>query len=111
MRSLSIPRFRAYLGASKQVFGRVDREVRARVTRMRRTAATASLIKQYDPVGAGIEEATYSGRTPRAGTAVEDDSVFVVRIAAGLPVHKVPVADIEHAMVVRFDFWVEHCHT
>jgi len=41
---------------------------------------------------------------------VEDDSGFAVRIAAGLPVHKVPVADIEHAVVVWFDLWVKLCH-
>ena len=42
---------------------------------------------------------------------MEDDSRFAVRVAADLPIHKIPVAHIEHAMVVRFDFWVGHCHT
>ena len=41
---------------------------------------------------------------------MEDDSGFAVRIAAGLTVHKIPVADIEHAVVVWFDFWVKLCH-
>ena len=41
---------------------------------------------------------------------MEDDSGFAVRIAAGLPVHKVPVADIEHAVVVWFDLWVKLSH-
>jgi hypothetical protein len=78
---------------------------------VRRTAATASLVEQDDPVGAGIEEATYSGRTPRARTAVEDDSGFAIRMAARLPVHQVLIADIEHTVVVWFDFWVKLGHS
>jgi hypothetical protein len=41
---------------------------------------------------------------------VEEDSGLAVRIAAGLPVHKVPIADIEHAVVVWFDLWVQPRH-
>jgi hypothetical protein len=78
---------------------------------MRRTAATASLVEQDDPVGASIEEATDSGRTPRARTTMEDDSGFAIWMAARLPVHQVPIADIEPAVVVWFDFWVKLRHS
>jgi hypothetical protein len=42
---------------------------------------------------------------------VEDDRGFAVRVAADLPIHQIPVANIEQAMVIRFDFWIEHPHT
>jgi hypothetical protein len=37
---------------------------------------------------------------------VEDDRRLAARIAAGLPVHAVAVADLEEALVVRLDFGV-----
>jgi hypothetical protein len=41
---------------------------------------------------------------------VEDDHRYAARGAAELPIHPITIADIEHAMVVRFDIWVEHAH-
>jgi hypothetical protein len=41
---------------------------------------------------------------------VEDDGGLAMRIATGLPVHKVPVTDFEHAVIVWLNLWIERCH-
>jgi hypothetical protein len=62
--------------------------------------------RKHEAVGVGIEERPKPGRGARARAAVEDGRRLAARIAAGLPVHAVAVADLEEPLVVRFDFGI-----
>lgn len=67
-------------------------------------------VQKIDPVGAGIEVAAEACGTPRTGAAVQDDRGLTVGTTAGLPVHEVPVADVEHAVLVRLLLRVKPRH-
>jgi hypothetical protein len=90
------------LDVREQVVGRVGRQVDGRITGVRRTPAAAALVEQHDAVGIWIEVGQPARRGTRTRAAVEDDRGRAARVAAGLPVHPVPVADVEQAAVVRF---------
>ena len=90
-----------------QVLGRVDGQIRGRIARVRSAPAAAALVEEDDPVDVGIEISAHARGTSRAGTAMEDDRGLAARVAADLPIDEVPVADVEHAVVVRLDFGVE----
>jgi hypothetical protein len=91
----------------QQVSGCIDREVRVQIAGVRRASTAATLIEEDNSVGIRIEEAAGSGRTSGTRTTVKDDGRLALLITADLPVNAVPVADVEHAMVVRFDFRIE----
>jgi hypothetical protein len=94
------------LGVGDQMPRGVGVEVRAGFARVRRAPTAVALVEEHEAVGVGIEERPKPGRGARARAAVEDDRRLAERIAAGLPVQAVAVADLEEALVVRLDFGV-----
>ena len=70
---------------------------------MGRAAPAVALVEENDPVRGRIEQPPHARRASAAGPAVENHRRLAARIAAGLPVDVVPVADVEHAAVVRLD--------
>jgi hypothetical protein len=94
----------------KQVSGGVGREMYSEVARMRQAPAAAALIEKHNAIGMRIEKAACAGRAPRARAAMEHDDRFTAWIATSLPVDEMPVADIEHAMLVWLNFWIAYCH-
>jgi hypothetical protein len=92
-----------FLEIPEQVLGRVGAEVDLRVGGVRRTAAGAALVEQHHPVRRGVEEASPPGPGARSRAAVEDDRRLPGRVAADLPMHEVPVADVEQPLLVRLD--------
>ena len=73
------------LQVGQQVVGRVRREVRLRVARVRLAPTAAALVEEDGPVGAGIEVAAEACGAPRSGTAVQDDRGLTVGTTAGSP--------------------------
>jgi hypothetical protein len=59
--------------------------------------------KQDDPVAIPIEVLASARLAPPPGAAVHEQGGFAVGVAAGLPVHAIAVAHVEHPLVVRID--------
>jgi hypothetical protein len=68
------------------------------------------LVEEHDPIGARVEVAADTGSAAGARPTVEDDRGLAPPVAANLPIHEVAISDVEHAMLVRFDFRVEPSH-
>jgi len=77
---------------------------------MRGGAARSALVEEHDAVAGGIEEAAVPGLAAGARPAVQKDHGQPVRVAAGLPVQAVTVADIEGAGRAGLNGWVERFH-
>ena len=93
-----------------QVRSVVARKIHLRRTRMRRASSAIALIKQNDSICEWIEQPAMPRRASRSGTAMQHDGRLAARITARLPVDAVAVANLEHAVIVRFDRWVQVRH-
>ncbi len=69
-------------------------------TRVRTTAATATLIKQHETVGLPIEEPAMPGLTAGAWPAVHHDGRFAFGVAAYLPVDVITSGDFQHSLCI-----------
>ena len=79
-------------------------------TRVGSASPAASLIEQHHAVDSRVEQATLPVRAPGTGPTVYDHGRLAARIAAGIPVHVVPVADGQPALLRRLDRRIERCH-
>ena len=68
---------------------------------VRRAPPAVALVELHDAVCRRVEEAARPRRAARARPAVQHHRRLPVRVAGGLPVDGVPVADVEHALCVR----------
>lgn len=87
----------------------VHAQIRA-VGDVRAGLSATALVEQHDPVLRGIEEASLGRRGPTAGTAVHEDHGLSLRVARGLPVDLLAVADIQVTGLVGLDLRVEVTH-
>src|ERR1700737_2104083 len=55
------------------------------------------------PVSVRVEVLAMTGCAPRSGPAMHDEGGLALRVAADLPVNEVPVARVEHSLVVRLN--------
>jgi len=74
------------------------------------TPSTVSLIEEHNPESAWVEKSPPVRRTPRPGTTVHNQGWLAGRVATCFPVDEVPVADVQHPLVVRFYFGIELAH-
>ncbi len=95
------------LQVGHEVGGRVDAHVGVVGARAGQGPSGAALVEQDDPIGGGVEVPPEIGAGPAPRSPVQDQGWLAVRISAGLPVDAVAVADVEHAVVVRFDHRIE----
>ena len=93
----------------EQMLGGVGAHVRGRVTRVRGAAPAPTLIEQHGPVAVRIDSA-HPRRAPRSRPAVDHQCRLALRVAANLPVHQVPIADVEHPLVIGLEGRVELDH-
>jgi len=98
------------LDVRDQVVRGVRREVGRKVACVRRAAPAPALVELDDAVGGGIEVAPPARPAAAPGPAVEGDSRLAVGVAGRLPVDPVPIADVEHARLVRLDLRVRFPH-
>jgi hypothetical protein len=84
----------------------VAREVHLRRTRVRRAPSAIALIEQSNPICRWIEQPAMPLRTSRSRTAMQHNGRLAARIPARLPVHAIPVTDVEHPLLVRLDRWI-----
>ena len=91
------------LDVADEMVCRVRREVRRPVAGMRQASSTAALVELDDAIARRVEPATSSRRAPAARAAVERHRRRAVRVAGGLPVDRLAIADVEHARRVRLD--------
>src|ERR1700710_2826485 len=93
-----------------EVPGRIDLHVNVIPAGMRRAASATSLVEEDDPVAVRVEQSAMPGRAASAWAAMEEHGGLAVGIATHLPIQRVAVADIEHALVVRLDLgkWLSH---
>ena len=94
----------------EQMAGRVGGEVGVRIAGMRRASSASALVEKDDPIKAGIEVTAHPRGAPGTRSSMQDQSGLAGRVAPGLPVHMVPIADAEHATIVRFDVWIPRGH-
>jgi phage gpG-like protein len=73
---------------------------------MRRASSAIALIKQNDSICEWIEQPAMPRRASRSGTAMQHDGRLAERTTARLPVDAVAGANLEHAVIVRFDRWI-----
>ena len=78
--------------------------------RYQKSESLLAMIEQHDPISVRIEQPAMPRRASRSRTAMQHDGRLASRIAAGLPVDAITVANFEHAMLVRFDSWIQLCH-
>src|SRR5689334_12459076 len=90
--------------------GCVGRQARRRITGMGTTPSTVALIKEHNPESAWVEKSPPVRRTPRPGTPVHDHGRLARRVATCFPVDEVAVANVQHPVVVRFNFRIELAH-
>ena len=93
-----------------QTPGRVSREVGLRRGRVRVAPPAAPLVEEHDAVGRRLKEPAVPVRASRPGAAVQDDRRLAIWTAAGLSIHKVATADVQHPTVVGIDLWIESFH-
>ncbi len=91
------------LHVGDQVLGGVVLQARRRIGRVRPAPAAAALVEQDHPVPLRVEQPAAPGVAPGAGAAVHDQGGLAPGVAAGLPVHQVAVAGLQHALRVRLD--------
>jgi hypothetical protein len=94
----------------QQVPGGVVAHVRGGVAGVRRAPPAGTLVEQDHLVPLRIEVPAVARRAPRSRPAVHHQGRLALRVAAGFPVHEVPVADVEHSLVVRLDRRIELVH-
>lgn len=88
-----------------QVRRGVAGQVCIRLAGQRSAPAGPTLVEQCRLEHTWIEESTLIRRAPRPRSAVEKHRRCARGIATCLPVHRVSVADAQHAGVVGFDRW------
>ena len=93
-----------------QVRGGVDRQAGVRVAGVRRAAPAAALVEQHDPVALRVEAAAHVRHGALAGAAVQEHGGLAAGVAGGFPVDEVPVADVQHPLVVRLDRRIQLDH-
>jgi hypothetical protein len=94
----------------QQVPGGVVAHVRGGVAGVRRAPPAGTLVEQDHLVPLRIEVPAVARLAPRSRPAVHHQGRLALRVAAGFPVHEVPVADVEHSLVVRLDRRIELVH-
>jgi hypothetical protein len=94
------------LHVPEQVPGRVKAHVSRGVAGGRQAAAAVALVEDDDPELLRVERLPVSRRAPRPRAAVHDQRWHAIRVAAGLPVHEVPVTGVQQAGLVGLDIRV-----
>ena len=89
------------LDVGDEVGGGVDAEIGIRLADQGPAAPAPALVEQHDAVGDRIEQTALTRCAARAGSAVQVERGFALRIAAALPIDLMPVAHVEHPAVVR----------
>jgi len=77
---------------------------------MGRATPTSALVKQNNAVRARIEVPPGIDSAAGSGTAMKDEGGLPCGISTGLPIHAMPIPDVEHASIVRFNGWVQVGH-
>src|SRR5262245_40462314 len=91
------------LDVIEKVIRGVRREIDVRITGVRRAPAGVALIEEHDAIPARIEQTTLPRRRARPGAAVQEHGWLPGWIAGLLPVHPVPITDIEHPGAIRLN--------
>ena len=108
--ALDVQTFPQPLDVGGQVRGLVSGKVGLGLARVGTTPAAVSLIEEHDTIRRIIEESAMPRRTSGPRAPVDVQGRFTARIATGLPVDVVAVADIQHAMFVRIYFRIQTVH-
>ena len=107
----SMPRCAAQqLDVADQMLGRVGGQVGRGAVGQRPGPPAAALVEQHRPVRGRVEAAPDAQGGAGARPAVQPDRRRAGRVAHGLPVERVPVADVEEARLVRLDRRVALSH-
>jgi hypothetical protein len=101
---------RNQLDVGHQVCGGVGRQVDMWPCRRGDIAPTVALVEQHDPVAGRVEVPAHARGGAGAVAAVQHHRRLPVRVAADLPVQRVPVADVERPGLVRLDRRVQRAH-
>src|SRR5258708_4515495 len=102
--------FTQNLNISNPIGGGVARQVCIRCAGVWRAASTTALIEEHDPVSIGIKKAAVPRRTARTRPAVQNNGWLAVRIATGFPVEPIIVTNIQPALLIRLDLWIQISH-
>ena len=86
-----------------EVVGRVGAQIGVGVAWQRTAAPGVSLVEEDGLIRIGVEVAASARRESGTGTAVKIHSRNAGRVAAALPVDRMPVADSQHSAVIRLD--------
>lgn len=73
---------------------------------MRRGTACSALVEQHHVVAFGMKGAAVARRNAAAGATMEEDGRFRAGRAAAFIIEDMPVADIERAGLIGFDFGI-----
>jgi hypothetical protein len=85
---------------------RVRGQIDVGFARVRRASSRSALIEQNDPIGAWIKGPPRARGAARTRSAVEHERGLAGWISAGLPIDLIPITNIEHAVLVRFNIWI-----
>src|SRR5258708_4882285 len=98
------------INVAEQVMSGVRGKVGGGVACMRKAPPAVALVEEHHPVLARVEKPPEVRRAPRPRPAMHDDRRFTGRVAAGFPVDKVAVSDIQPPSFVGLDFGMEVGH-
>lgn len=95
------------LDVGDQMVSRVGGKLGSGVAHRRGAASTSTLIELDDAICGRVEPATALGGAAAPRPTVQYDCRLPARVAAYLPIHTLPASDVEHAVLVWLDRWIQ----